>query len=469
MIREENTRKRLFIISVIVCFVTILIYEMLTPMLMDDMSYGKQVQEAGSFFGLFAQEHHQYMTWTGRSVAHLMLRIFMYIDMHTFGGRVFFNIAAAAVFTVLTLLIYLNANSNIRYDVYTYLLGVLLIWLFAVSFGETILWETGTCNYLFTTTIVMAMVTLYRNGYKKCMAEGGEDKSKKIASCMGMFLLGVVSGWCNENTSGGLLLLMIIVAVYYKKLYAFAISAMAGTAVGLGFMVLAPGNAIRSQYMEEAHTGLLGMAARFLKITLVLKEEFMVLLIIIAVLFLLLKLQGKVFKDLKAMILFVFIFFATSYSLILTVTPQERAFFGAGIFLIVAIVQGYCRISTGEAANTVADGNADKSEKTVLLQTVKYGTVVAMAIYMLFTYIESGANLARIYREEQNRYSYLEEQAAAGAEDAEIPMLSDQFYTKYTSAYTCDVSDDWTNWNNMMIAEYYGFKTVLGVDPDTEE
>ena len=135
----------------------------------------------------------------------------MYIDMHTLGGRVFFNIAAAAVFTVLTLLIYLNANSNIRYDVYTYLLGVLLIWLFAVSFGETILWETGTCNYLFTTTIVMTMVTLYRNGYKKCMAEGGEDKSKKIASCIGMFLLGVVSGWCNENTSGGLLLLMIIV------------------------------------------------------------------------------------------------------------------------------------------------------------------------------------------------------------------------------------------------------------------
>ena len=225
-------------------------------------------------------------------------------------------------------------------------------------------------------------------------------------------------------------------------------------------MVLAPGNAIRSQYMEEAHTGLLGMAARFLKITLVHKKEFMVLLIIVAVLFLLLKLQGKGFKDFKEMILFVFIFFATSYSLILTVTPQERAFFGAGIFLIVAIVQGYCRIGTGEA---------EASEKTVLLQTIKYGTVVAMAIYMLFTYIESGANLARIYREEQNRYSYLEEQAAAGAEDAEIPMLSDQFYTKYTSAYTCDVSDDWTNWNNMMIAEYYGFKTVLGVDPDTEE
>ncbi len=114
MIREENTRKKLFIMSVILCFVTILIYEMLTPMLMDDMSYGKQVQEAGNFFELFAQEHHQYMTWTGRSVAHFMLRMLMYIDMHTLGGRVIFNIVAAVMFTVLSILIYLNANGNIR-------------------------------------------------------------------------------------------------------------------------------------------------------------------------------------------------------------------------------------------------------------------------------------------------------------------------------------------------------------------
>ena len=457
MIREENTRKKLFIMSVILCFVTILIYEMLTPMLMDDMSYGKQVQEAGNFFELFAQEHHQYMTWTGRSVAHFMLRMLMYIDMHTLGGRVIFNMVAAVMFTVLSILIYLNANSNIRYDVNAYLLGLFLIWLCAVSFGQTILWETGACNYLFTTTIVMTMITLYRRGYKKT-----SQKANGIVACSGFFLLGVLSGWCNENTSGGLLLLMIIIAVNYRKVYAWSVSAMAGTAIGLGLMVLAPGNAERSQYLEEAHDGLLGMAARFLKITLVLKEEFMVLLIIAAVLFLLLKFQGKGFESLKDMILFVFIFFATAYSLILTITPQDRAFFGAGIFLILVIVQGYCKIDTGDDRD-MSRNSESAGEKAVLLKTMKSGVVIALAIYMLFTYIDSGANLARIYREEQNRYSYLEEQAAAGAEDVEIPMLSDQFYTKYTAAYTCDVSDDWTDWNNQMIANYYGFKTVLGV------
>ncbi|WP_408072100.1 DUF6056 family protein [Butyrivibrio sp. JL13D10] len=460
MIKEENTRKKLFFISVILCFITILIYEILTPMLMDDMSYGKQVQQASSFFELFAQEHHQYMTWTGRSVAHLMLRIIMYVDMHTFGGRVFFNIIAAVLFTVLSLLVYLNANNNVRYDVSTYWMGLLLIWIFGVSFGQTVLWETGACNYLFTTTIVMTMVTIFRSGYRK-----NNNSSFSAINVALLFVLGVLAGWCNENTSGGLLLLMIITAVYYRKVYAWSVSAMAGTFVGLLFMVLAPGNGERSQYLEEAHAGLLGMAARFLKITLVLKKEFVVLLIVIAILFIFLTLKGYGIKSLKNMILFLFIFFATSYSLILTVTPQERAFFGAGIFLIIAIIQGFCRIDMKDA-DVDPDKAADKKvneEQAVLYKTIRYGTVIALGIYMIFTYIESGANLARIYREEQNRYNYLEEQAALGAEDVEIPMLDEQFYTRYSSAYLCDVSDDWTDWNNQMIAEYYGFKTVLGV------
>ena len=117
MIKEENTRKRLLLLSVILCFVTVFIYEMLTPMLMDDLEYLAQVREAGSFFDLFSQEYNQYMTWSGRSMSHIMLRICMFIDLHTLGGRTFFNITAAAVFTALTFLIYLNIDSKKKYNV----------------------------------------------------------------------------------------------------------------------------------------------------------------------------------------------------------------------------------------------------------------------------------------------------------------------------------------------------------------
>ncbi|WP_026528951.1 DUF3329 domain-containing protein [Butyrivibrio sp. VCD2006] len=458
MIREENTRKRLFIFSVIVCFVTIFIYETLTPMLMDDLPYSREVGRAGSFFDLFAQEYNQYMTWIGRSVAHFMLRVCMYIDMHTLGGRAFFNLIAAAVFTLLTVLVYLNIDSKMRYNVKNYALGVLLIWLFGISFGETVLWEDGACNYLFTTTIVMAMVTAFRRAYRKSISGENATGLKKT---LGFFILGLISGWCNENTSGGLLLLMIILICYYRRVFVWTISAVIGCATGLAFMVLAPGNRIRMQYMEEKHEGIMAIAARSLKITLVLKEEFMVLLIALAILLIFLWVQGKRFEEMKEMLLFTFIFFTTSYCLVLTATPQDRVFFAPGIFLIVALVQGYANIDPGK--------EDAESIRYVILETMKLGIVAAMLIYMAFTYIECGANLARINRLMQERYSYLEEKAAEGCEDVDIPMLYPQFRNRYTAAYNCDVTDDTdgdTYWINQLLAEYYGLKTVMGVDPD---
>ena len=461
MIKEENTRKRLFIFSVIMCFVTVFIYEALTPMLMDDLPYSKEVSQAGSFFDLFAQEYNQYMTWIGRSVAHFMLRVCMFIDIHTFGGRTFFNIIASAVFTLLTVLVYLNVDSKIRYNVKNYLLGVLLIWLYGVSFGQTVLWEDGACNYLFTTTIVMAMVTAFRKSYRRSISG---DNATGLKKTFGFFILGLFAGWCNENTSGGLILLMIILICYYKKVFVWTISAVIGSVTGFGLMLLAPGNKVRMQYMYEKYEGLSAWAPRFLKITLVIKDEFLVLLIALAILLVFLWVQGKQFEDMKEMLLFTFIFFATSYCLILTATPQERVFFGPGIFLIVALVQGYANIDPGPAN--------PESVRYVIFKTMKLGLVSAMLVYMTFTYIECGANLARIYREEQKRYNYLEQKSAEGVTDIEVPMLYPQFNNKYTAAYDCDVTDnvdDDMYWINELIANHYGFNTVLGVDPDTWE
>ena len=461
MIKEENTRKRLFIFSVILCFVTVFIYEAFTPMLMDDLPYRAEVGKAGSFFDLFAQEYNQYMTWIGRSVAHFMLRVCMYIDMHTLGGRMFFNIIAAAVFTLLTVLIYLNIDSKMRYNVKNYILGVLLIWIFGIAFGQTVLWEDGACNYLFTTTIVMAMVTMFRKTYRRSMSG---DNATGLKETLGFFVLGILAGWCNENTSGGLLLLMIILMCYYKKVFVWTISAVIGCATGLGFMVLAPGNRIRMQYIEEKHEGLSAIPIRFLNITTVLKEEFMVLLIALVILLVFLWVQGKKFEDMKEMLLFTFIFFATSYCLVLTATPQERVFFAPGVFLTVALVQGYANIDPGK--------QDPESARYVIFKTFKLGLVAAMLVYMTFTYIECGAKLVWIYRVEQNRYAYLEEKAAEGCEDVEVPMLYPQFNNKYTAAYDSDVAgdvDDDRYWINELIANYYGFKTVTGVDPDIWE
>lgn len=82
---------------------------------------------------------------------------------------------------------------------------------------------------------------------------------------------------------------------------------------------------------------------------------------------------------------------------------------------------------------------------------------------MFFTYMDSGADMARIYREYQEREIYLEEKAAEGEKDVTIPLLRPDFETIYSDAYNSDIQEDPEYWINIAYASYYGFDSVSGI------
>ena len=466
--RNKEKRSRLFFcLAVCAAFVLIFIFNVLTPMMTDDLFYSKTVSEAASIWDLFAQEYTQYMTWTGRSVCHMILRFFLLTD------KMVFNVANSVVFVLLTLLIYWNVEHKKKYDTPVYLLINLLLWMFGVVFRQTVLWETGACNYLWGSAIIMSFVTLYRYGLKRESGGGREAEGDVPRQADGLkhpalwtvFLpvLGVLAGWCNENSSGGGLLMVLLCLGFYlyeqkkknagsgRALKPWMVTGLIGQVVGLAFMVLAPGNAVRAAAREEEHSGLLGYMARFQKITLAVRENFLILLIIGLLLFIIVYYQKKSWKALWACsrngILWAFVFLATCYALVMTAEPQARAYFGAGIFLTVAVVQFF----------------VDVSEKEVIFASLKTGMISVMLLVMFFTYMDSGANLARIYREYNERDVYLTQKAAEGVTDVTVPMLRPDFETKYSDGYNSDIKEDPGYWVNVAYASYYGFNSVSGV------
>ena len=134
-------------------FVAIFIFNYFTPFLSDDYGYAAQARTARGLTDLIAQEYHQYMTWIGRSVAHLILRISLRLPL------ILFKTANSIVFVLLSFLIYLQISHRKKYDPIVFLLIQLSLWLFTVDFRQTVLWQTGACNYLWTTTIILAMMT----------------------------------------------------------------------------------------------------------------------------------------------------------------------------------------------------------------------------------------------------------------------------------------------------------------------
>ena len=74
-----------------------------------------------------------------------------------------------------------------------------------MSFGQTMLWICGACNYLWGSVIILGFVTLYRH-----FLEAPQKLRHGALAAGGMFLYGIAAGWCNENTSGGGLLLVLM-------------------------------------------------------------------------------------------------------------------------------------------------------------------------------------------------------------------------------------------------------------------
>lgn len=441
-------KKKIFYIVVILAFGMIFVFNVLTPAMSDDLFYSKEVNAASSLLGLIRQEYNQYMTWSGRSVCHLILRCFFTMD------KMVFNVFNSIVFILLSLLIYWNVDHKKKYETGIFLLINLFLWLFGVVFRQTVLWETGACNYLWGSTIIMSFLTCYRYGLKHW-------DNMRHAGLWAFLLtfLGLLAGWCNENTSGGgILLILILLGIHcYERrgskgiIRTWMLTGLAGQLTGFLFMILAPGNAIRGQFNEEEHSGLFAIVSRFQKMILAVRANFFVLLLIGLLFFVIIKCQKKswqaVWDVCRNGILWAFIFAATCFALVLTPEPMPRAYFGAGVFLTVAVVQFF----------------VDVEEKEVIFQSLKNGMLALMCLIMFFTYMDSGADMARICREYREREVYLEQKAEEGAVDVTIPLLRPDFETVYSDAYNSDIREDPGYWINIAYAGYYGFGSVSGV------
>ncbi len=440
-------RKRLFYILIVATFLAVMIYEFLTPYMSDDIAYGDTVAKAGNFFDLFVQEYEHYMDHTGRSVAHIILRIFLFT-----GTKAVFNVAAALVFTALSLLIYVNVDGRKTADVRLYGAIVLLLWLFEPAISNTVFWESGACNYLFTTTIIMSFLTLFR-----------KNKEAKAAGIIGMLLLGILAGWCNENTSGGLILFELILLGYEfiknNKSFSFVapkqITGLVGTLIGFGMLLLSPGNYGRLEVTEEEHTGLMALVARFLKITLNIKNNYLVLVLIFAAALIFLsylsKDGGDFWENARTPVLFGILFAATCYALIMIPSSELRSYYGASIFLMVAVLNAVTNLSLKLSENKVS-------------QAIYTSAIVLGLIFLGFTYIEQGANLARIKREFDERDAYLQQMADAGEVDVTVPMLRPEWDNRFSMAYVSDIEEDYHFWINTFYATHNNLDTVSGTD-----
>ena len=434
MLKKEELKKLwsdpFYRVSTILFFL-VLILNILTIQIADD--YGYKVNNG--LFDIFHREYIQYMTWTGRTIAHIIARTFLALP------KIIFDIFNSACFVALCHFVYLHSFGKEKHPLYLWMIA-LLIFLFAPLFGQTILWETGACNYLWTTTIVLGFLWVFRTN----------DKVNPIL----FFLFGIIAGWTNENTGGALILLLIgfiVFSIKFKKekVASWKYVGLIGVILGFALLILAPGNRVRALDFVSTEGLAYNTVHDIMNFIDVLEQGEIVLWILFVVLLTFNWIHHKK-ENIKVACFFAIASIAAVAAIIVTPVPvlYDRSMFGACIFLIIAIM-------------ILVDGEKEDT-------FIQKGILSVFSIFVLlscFAYGRAFIDLTYTRYQDHQRKQYIEVQRSAGNLNPTVANLNSEFFTKYNPMFGMnDITPYRLYWVNRNYAESNHLESIQATPLD---
>ena len=429
----NRNKKKLFLILI---FVSMLCLNFLTPLLADDYSYGLNLNEKriASIIDIFDYQVWHYFNWGGRTVAHTLAQILLVFP------KAVFNILNSFIYTALIYLIYLHGcfNKDNKDNSYMLLLIHFILWFIIPVFGQSFIWLVGSCNYLWTTVIILYFLWLYRRN----------TLSEKWYNLLFMFILGLLAGWTNENTSAGLIVILVFSLIINKvetkkfELSKTRLFGIIGTLAGFIIMICAPGNYIRSAEFKDDTFIIIKIIKRTLDITNNLENIILPLLIVIIIL-ISLKIYHKK-KIEKETYTFILGGFAAIYAMVLSPTFPERAWTGAIIFFVIAIVILVYDLDT-----------INRLYKFIL---------VDFCIILSIIYVSQYMDLARNINYLRNTWNYRVDVINKSSKDKMFEFYKYETYNSRNPVYGLDdIGYDPNAWPNGSISKYYGIKGIKAI------
>ncbi|MCI5773770.1 MAG: DUF6056 family protein [Erysipelotrichaceae bacterium] len=414
---------KITLVSTIIFFIVFSL-NLLTIKVADD--YGYSI--SSGIVDIFNKEFVQYFTWNGRSVAHIIARIFLSLP------KIIFDIANSFVFVYMLNLMYRLITKE-KNNFMLFIMVALSVFLFVPFFGQTILWETGSCNYLWMTTIILQFLYFYRYDVQ--------------VNGILLFLLGICAGWSNENTGGACILialsLMIMHYVQKRKISYHLLFGILGAMIGFAALVLAPGNAMRALEFVNDNSKLYSFVHDFTSTVRVIKEGMGYFLI--AYIFLLLILWKQKGSYLVVASIFMLAAIADVGAIVLSPVPVlwDRSMFGAAVLAIISL--------------GILIVNLDM--KILLNQYVFNAVLAIMVVISGIRLTHAYFDIGYIFVQNYQRNAYIKQQKANGNLDPIIFQFDSEFISPYNAVYGLnDITPYYSFWYNEDFAKVNGLNTI---------
>lgn len=140
-----------------------------------------------------------YEIWNGRFVAHSLVQFFMQFDKPIFD---IFNSIAFIIIGMLALLV-AKSISNIKEIGFAVLITFMMLWLIIPEFGSSVLWISGSMNYLWMSIIYTAFILVSMR----------EDRPRAFKLFL-YLILSFLAGATNENSGPASALIVVMLAGY---------------------------------------------------------------------------------------------------------------------------------------------------------------------------------------------------------------------------------------------------------------
>lgn len=448
-------KKTLLFIALFSIFILIYLLNIQYPLLYDDWQYsyifGSDDLRISSLSDVVASQYNHYLTWGGRTVVHAIAQILLMLD---FSWMCVIN---ALIFAMFTFLLYRLGNKGNKANPILFIFIYLLIWFFQPAFFATVLWKTGSANYLWGALIVVLFMYPFYSYYHKRKPETGWIKLFLF------FIGGIIAGWTNENMSVALVF-FVIVSLFlfrYEKITIpnWAISGLVGVLIGSAFLLLAPGNYIRQALIENIYLEEKGFTRYDLAIA-VLKDMWKYLrryiLFLSGIYVILLFVYNKFHKDpsvKKIVVRGSLLFFLTGVVafVVMIASPSfpDRALFGILTMFIISI--------------GILCANIDFSIKYLKIASIL--TVVTLTSIFGFRYYSAYKSLEYVTDIFHEREIYVEKQKELGV-DSIVFTKTFNIRSRYAIQ---DLSADPKSWENVSYARFYGIKSVRVEADDVQE
>ncbi|MBP3635494.1 MAG: hypothetical protein J6J17_03440 [Bacilli bacterium] len=426
--------KQIIKIILLVIFLMMFILNSLTPLIADDYSYSLMSgdSEITGLIDIINNQISHYINWGGRSVAHTIAQIFLF-----FKNKIIFNLFNSFMYCALIYFIY--KHSTINYEKEKPMLIViihLLIWIFMPVFGQTCIWLVGSCNYLWMSTLILSFLYIIRK----------ERVNNNIFYAILLFIIGILAGWTNENTSFGLIVIIILTLIAKKrkneKILKYQITGLLGSICGFITLILAPGNFVRSSQITENTSFMLKYSSRIFNCTIGFFEHVMPLIFIVIIIFTIIK-----YKKIKIINYDFQIFIVASilvvYAMGMSRTFPERAYFGSIIFCIISVIDLLFILL----------------EKYRLIRYICCTLTIIFSLTFINDYLILAKDINQYRIVIRDRLSYIEQQRNEGNIDIVV-----QYYdtsNKRSPKYDLiDVSKDANGWPNTAMAKILNIKSI---------